>query len=141
MGFDIYGKAPRSKAGRYFGANWGAWEQIARLCLRVAPGSCSQIDEKYWFSNDGFGLNDAGAIALADALDHAINTDAIRYEDALSGQQSAQDRDALLGAVLPDGRQLAFVAPDIIPSGNPWLITRLRDLIAFLRDSGGFEIW
>ena len=27
MGFDIYGKAPRSEAGRYFAANW---ECVAR---------------------------------------------------------------------------------------------------------------
>ena len=47
----------------------------------------------------------------------------------------------MLGLRLPDGRQLAFVAPDMIPDGKPWLITRLRDLVAFLRDSGGFAIW
>ena len=63
MGFDIYGKAPRSEAGRYFGANWCAWHQIARLCLRVAPDICSQFDEKYWFSNGGYGRDNAGAIA------------------------------------------------------------------------------
>ena len=141
MGVDIYGGAPRSEAGRYFAANLGAWEDLAQVCLRVAPGPCSQIDEKYWFCNDGFGLDDAGAIALADAVDQAINTDALRYEDALSGLQAAEDRDVMLGLRLPDGRQLAFVAPDIIPDGKPWLIRRLRDLVAFLRDSGGFAIW
>jgi hypothetical protein len=140
MGVDIHGRAPRSKAGRYFGANWGAWREIAGLCLRVAPDICSQIDEKHWFSNDGYGLDDAGAIALADALDQAVNTDAVRYEDALSGQQTAEDR-ALLRVRLPDGRPLASVFPDMIPDGKPWLITRLRDLVAFLRDSGGFAIW
>jgi hypothetical protein len=88
MGVDIYGRAPRSEAGRYFRANWVEWHQIARLCLRAAPGACSQIDEKYRFSNDGYGLEDAGAIALADALDQAVDTDALRYEDALSDQQT-----------------------------------------------------
>ena len=141
MGVDIYGRAPRSEAGRYFAANLGAWEDLAQVCLRVAPGPCSQIDEKYWLCNDGFGLDDAGAIALADAVDQAINTDALRYEDALSGLQAAEDRDVMLGLRLPDGRQLAFVAPDIIPDGKSWLIRRLRDLVAFLRDSGGFAIW
>ena len=141
MGVDIHGRAPRSKAGEYFAANWGAWGDLARVCLRVAPEVCSQIDEQSWFTNDGFGLDDAGAIALADALDHAIKTDALRYEDALSGQHDAENRSVMLGARLPDGRHLAFVAPGIIPSGNPWLINRLRDLVPFLRNSGGFEIW
>ena len=77
MGFVIYGRAPRSKAGRNFAANRGAWDDLARVCLRVAPEPCSQIDEQCWFCNDGFGLDDAGAIALADALDQAIR-DAMR---------------------------------------------------------------
>ena len=47
----------------------------------------------------------------------------------------------MLGLRLPDGRQLAFVAPDMIPDGKPWLIPRLRDLVAVLPDSGGFAIW
>jgi hypothetical protein len=92
MDFDIYGKAPRSNAGRYFRANWVEWHQIARLCLRVAPDICSQFDEKYWFSNDGLGLDDAGPIALADALDLAIETDALlKYEDELSGHETEED--------------------------------------------------
>ena len=68
MGVDIYGKAPRSEAGRYFAANWTAWRDLAGVCFGVAPSPCSQIDEKFWFSNGGRGLDDAGAIALADAL-------------------------------------------------------------------------
>ena len=32
MGFDIYGNAPRSEAGRYFAANWTAWRDLAGLC-------------------------------------------------------------------------------------------------------------
>ena len=86
MGVDLHGKSPRSEIGRYFGANWTAWRELAGVCFRVAPGPCSQIEEKYWFSNDGFGLDDAGAIALADALDHAIETDALlKHEDELFG--------------------------------------------------------
>ena len=78
MGVDIFGRAPRSKAGRYFAANWGAWGDFAQVCLRVAPEPCSQIDEKYWFCNDGFGLDDAGAVALADALDQATMPSGMR---------------------------------------------------------------
>ena len=112
----------------------GAISQVCASALRREP--CSQFDEKYWFSNDGFRLDDAGAIALANALDQAVNTDALRYEDALSGQQTAEDR--AFQNLLVNGRRLGDVLP--IPEG-PWLIKRLRDLIAFLRNSGGFAIW
>ena len=130
-GFRYLWHGTAKQSGRYFAANWGAWRDLAGVCFRIAPGPCSQIEEKYWFSNDGFGLDDAGAIALADALDQAINTDALRYEDALSGQQDAEDRDFRLDMRLPDGRRLAGVAPDMFPDGKPWLITRLRDWSPF----------
>jgi hypothetical protein len=94
------------------------------------------VPQKYWFCNNGYGLDDSGAVALADALDRAINTDALKYEHALSGQQTAEDR--AFQNLLVNGRRLGDVFP--IPEG-PWLINRLRDLVAFLRDSGGFAIW
>jgi hypothetical protein len=141
MGFDFYGTAPRSHAGRYFGQQRDGWRQLARLCLRVAPGICSQFDTEYWFCNEGYGLDNAGAVALADALEKQIDSDALKYEDALSRQQSAADREVLRRLRLPDGRLLASVMPELIPHGKPWLIRRLREFIVFLRDCGGFAIW
>jgi hypothetical protein len=141
MGFNVYGKAPRSEAGRYFGQQWDGWHRLARLCLRVAPDICSQFDTEYWFSNAGYGLDDAGAVALADALEKQIDSDALKYEDALSGQESAADREVFHRLKLTDGRLLAFLMPEILPDGKPWLIGRVRKFIVFLRDCGGFEIW
>jgi hypothetical protein len=140
VGFDVYGKAPRSDPGRYFGQNWDGWHQLARFCLRVAPDICSQFDTKYWFSNDGYGLHDAGAVALADALKKQIDTDALKYEDALSGQKAAADRKIFRSLKLDD-RPLALAMPDLIPDGKPWLIGMVREFIVFLGDCGGFAIW
>ena len=109
--------------------------RLTGVCFRVAPDICSQVDD--WFCNDGHGLDDSGAIALAEALDRAIETDALKYEDALSGQPTDEDR-FYQTALLEDGRRLCDVLP--MPEG-PWLINRLRDLVAFLRNSGGFKIW
>jgi hypothetical protein len=141
MGYDVYGKAPRSDAGRYFGQQSDGWHQLARLCLRVAPEVCSQFDTKFWFSNDGYGLDDAGAVALADALQKHIDSDALKYEDALTGQESAAERKVLRQVKLRDGRLLTSVMPELIPDGKPWLIGRVREFIVFLRDCGGFAIW
>jgi hypothetical protein len=141
MGFDVYGKAPRTDAGRYFSQQWDDWHELVRLCLQVAPGICSQFDTGCWGTNDGYGLDDAGAVALADALEKRIDSDHFKYADALSGQESAADREVLRRVKLPDRRQLAFVMPEIIPDGKPWLIGAVREFIAFLRACGGFEIW
>ena len=90
MGFDVLGKAPRSKAGEIFATNRSGWREIVNVCFDVAPDICKQLcapahgnlplagpqvrpapgerfDLKFWVSNDGFGL-DSGACALADAL-------------------------------------------------------------------------
>jgi hypothetical protein len=91
--------------------------------------------------NDGHGLDDAGAVALADVLDNAIHSDPLLYEDALSGQQSAVNREVYRRLKLRDGRLYASVMPELVPDGQPWLIKSLREFANFLRDSGGFEIW
>jgi hypothetical protein len=36
---------------------------------------------------------------------------------------------------------MSDVHPEAVPTGKPWLIDSLREFIAFLRYSGGFEIW
>jgi hypothetical protein len=105
--------------------------------VRPAPGE--RFDLKFWVSNGGFGLDDTAAIALADALERAIDSDYLKYANALSGQESAADRKMLREIRLADGRSLADVAPELIPDVN--LIDKIREFAAFLRDSGGFEIW
>jgi hypothetical protein len=141
MGVDVHGKAPRSTAGKYFSTNWAGWSSLVEMSFRVAPGICMQLDRKYWFINDGYGLDDAGARALADALERAIDSDFVRYANALSGQESAAERKRLLGMTTVNGRSLADVSPHLIPDGKPWFIDSLRAFAAFLRDSGGFAIW
>jgi hypothetical protein len=141
MGFDVCGIAPRSDAGRYFSQQWDGWHELVHLCLYAAPGICSQFDTKYWVTSDGYGLDDAGALALADELEKRIDSDYFKYRDALSGQESAANRAVGRRLKLPDGRPLAFVMPEIICDGRPWLITRVREFIVFLRGCGGFEIW
>jgi hypothetical protein len=176
MGVDLQGRCARSDAGKYFSSNWGAWYDMAELCIKIAPEVCARLkppetvlypcnadgtvdrsnphpladrtvtaidpDRPYalWYSNDYWGLNDADARALADVLEASLSSDAVKYQDALSGQRSARDAGKLAGLRLRDGRPLADVMPEMIPSGEPWFIDRLRGLIAFLRDCGGFEI-
>ena len=128
MGFNVYGKAPRSEAGRYFGQQWDGWHRLARLCLRVAPDICSQFDTKYWFSNAGYGLDDAGAVALADALEKQIDSDALKYEDALSGQESAADREAFRRLKLTCRRSARerWAVARISAESIPWSVSMRR---------------
>jgi hypothetical protein len=139
MGFDLSGKAPKSEDGRYFSANLAGWHPIVDICMRVAPNICARCE--HWRTNDGDGLEDDDALALADALQKAVDTGALDYEDALSGQESAALRKQMLTLRVANGQLLAFAAPELLPSGKPELIVMVLEFIAFLRDSGGFEIW
>jgi hypothetical protein len=169
MGVDIYGRAPRSEAGRYFGINWGGWRPIAEHCIEIAPDLCkrmkpptswiSDLDGSstpmaeltvspdvvkdpltLWFTNDYYGLDDADAQKLVDAIEASLSSDAVKYQDALLAQQDQRERAKGKGLKLSDGRLLMDAAPDLLPSGKTWFIEWLQMFAGFLRDSGGFEI-
>jgi hypothetical protein len=70
MGMEILGKR-----GGYFGMQAGGWYDLASYFNLIAPDICASC--KYWYSNDYDGLDVAGAVALADALQ--VEIDAGRY--------------------------------------------------------------
>ena len=71
MGMDVYGKNPSSEIGKYFRNNVWWWRPLAEYAIKTAPEICAPC--KYWGSNDGDGLDAAGAVALADALQAEVN--------------------------------------------------------------------
>jgi hypothetical protein len=71
MGMDVYGKKPTAEVGKYFRRNVWGWRPLADLCLTLCPKQ-TKGDTVSWHTNDGHGLNAAGALALANALDAAL---------------------------------------------------------------------
>jgi hypothetical protein len=69
MGMDIYGNAPRSETGRYFRNNVWWWRPLWEYCENVAADIIPA--DNLGHSNDGWGLDDAGALALAERLRYA----------------------------------------------------------------------
>lgn len=93
MSFDVKGRAPRSKAGEYFGLNVWDWRPLADYVAQIAPelmrksvgedgqppsaayvkylNDCQPFGggkEYGWHTNDSFGLGDADARALGEIL-------------------------------------------------------------------------
>ncbi|MCC0007728.1 MAG: hypothetical protein H6876_06340 [Hyphomicrobiaceae bacterium] len=91
MGMDVFGKAPTSKEGEYFRNNVWWWRPLADICVALAPEICAECE--HWQSNDGDGLKESSAMALAAVLD-------ARLADGTVAKLVA-DRDAWLAA-LPD---------------------------------------
>jgi hypothetical protein len=121
MGFDIHGRKPTGENGKYFGRTIWGWRPIADYCIHVAPEVCAPC--KDWYTNDGDGLDADGAAALAVALQKEVNENrTLAYAARLA---SAEEQNAL--------------DPEEIPGSR--FVRTIGEFIAFLRESGGFEIW
>ena len=75
MGMDVIGREPASKAGEEFCRNIWRWPAVAELCIDTAPQVCAKC--RYWFSNDGDGLDADDATELAMALQMRLNANRI----------------------------------------------------------------
>lgn len=71
MGMDVYGTQPTSKTGEYFRNNVWWWRPLADYVRQIAPEITAAC--VYWQSNDGDGLDAAGARALADRLQQELS--------------------------------------------------------------------
>ena len=81
MAIAISGIKPTGERGKYFRNNIWWWHPLARYCQEVAPEITSAC--RNWHTNDGDGLDAAGALALAEALQKEIDanrTDAYRSD-------------------------------------------------------------
>jgi len=70
MGMDVYGKAPIGEDGGYFRRNVWGWRPLADFCLQFCPEETAGCE--HWHSNDGDGLDAAGAAALAIKLNALV---------------------------------------------------------------------
>lgn len=132
MGMDVYGKNPISENGSYFRNTVTAWPPLAKYCMEVAPEITK--DCKYWYSNDGDGLDADGACALAKKLQAEI--DVGRTLQYMERYARAQKKMPKKPCKYCDGTGLREPVPFF--SFN---VENVQGFINFLKDSGGFVIW
>ena len=111
MGFDVYGRKPSGKEGEYFRRNNWGWSQLADYIRSVAPNIAAKCT--YWYSNNGDGLTAKQAAALADRIDDEIR----------NGRFNLYSR-----------------ARGAVSETEPIDVETVKELVAFLRASGGFKI-
>jgi hypothetical protein len=129
---DVCGRNPSAPEGEYFYASNWRWRLLAKLVTALCPHETSSCE--YWFSNDGDGLGNAEAVALADALERKLR----------SGE---------FAAALCDPNLISNAKPPIAHTLKAWLVSQglheepvvdehlVAEFAAFVRASGGFEIW
>ena len=165
MGMDVYGKNPTAEVGQYFRNSVWGWHPLADYLTAAHPALTAGCT--YWHSNDGDGLDDAGALALADALDLDLaNGTVALYEAERSvylaalpmeecwlcsgtgvrtdeiGVQNGLDkpRDPVTGR---GGCNACSGTGQTEPTERhyPFEVANVAEFARFARHSGGFEIW
>jgi hypothetical protein len=76
MGVDCFGRNPATPEGRYLGCNWAAWRALIDLVRVFAPSESASC--RSWYTNDGYGLDQAGALLLALRLEGQIASGAVK---------------------------------------------------------------
>ena len=159
MGMDIFGRKPTSERGEYFRNTVWWWHPLADYCQEVAPEITSAC--RHWHTNDGDGLDAAGALALAEALQKEIDanrTDA--YARRYASEQEMMPNEpcdicAGTGVLTPGPHRGAGDLKEggikcyrcqgagYVRAGKPLpvLDQNVATFAAFLRESGGFAIW
>lgn len=159
MGMDVYGKNPRTEEGKYFRNNVWWWRPLATYVCEVAPDITAAC--KYWQSNDGDGLDDAGSVALAGRLDAEVKSGRCAiYEKKYTEELEATPNEPCIicagtgtrkavpeiGAGDPKSggvqcnccEGLGFVRPN--STYYPFSVENVEEFITFLRACGGFEV-
>lgn len=151
MGFDVYGKAPKSDLGRCFTTSVWAWRPLWIYCLTVAPEIAGKVKRAQ--SNDGDGLDAGDALALGEVL-------AASVQSGLAEGCAGNFRATVIG--LPD--EVCFYCDGsgirtdteskrecnvckgtgkVRPAGASYRfnVGPVEEFAAFCCASGGFEIW
>ena len=159
MGMDVYGKKPLNETGEYFRNNVWWWQPLATYACEVAPAITAAC--KYWQSNDNDGLDAAGSIALADALQAEIDAGRTLIYD--KKHNSAREAMANVPCDLCEGTGTRMPIPYrgagdptkdglkcngcdatgfVRPSATfyPFSTENVQEFVNFLRACGGFEI-
>jgi hypothetical protein len=153
---DVFGKAPTTEMGHYFRNNVWWWRPLADLCQALAPEVCRGCT--HWHSNDGDGLDENGALALAFVLETRLADGTIGRLLAERERRIAELPDEMCDLCLGAGvrsDKLAIAngwdrglcnACDGKGTVRPWETcypqdeANVRAFVAFLKACGGFEI-
>lgn len=89
MGMDVFGINPTKPQGGHFRRNVWGWRPLAELVCTIAPRIASNC--ACWHSNDGDGLGEDDAKALAKALRRALKSGRVQRLIAKRDRELAQE--------------------------------------------------
>jgi hypothetical protein len=118
MGFDIFGVEPSSKAGRYFRNNIWWWRPLQALIFMTCEDILTVEEARELGYNNGFAYSKEQAEAIAH-----------RLAEIVADEKKFADYESQIKGLLPDIYE------------DSWSRENVVEFVAFLRDSGGFEVF
>jgi hypothetical protein len=93
MGMDVFGVNPKNEKGEYFRNNVWWWRPLAEFVCEKYPDIAEKCE--YWQSNDGDGLDDSDATALAQRIRVDIALGVVKeYETQINEWRASLPREA-----------------------------------------------
>ena len=117
MGFDIYGQAPTSDAGKYFRNNVWWWRPLQVLISITCADILSEVELKELGFNDGYAYSGEKAEAIA-----------ARLNDIAADEKRLVEHKQKALAVLPEVYH------------ECWSKANILEFVEVLKASGGFEV-
>jgi hypothetical protein len=118
MGFDIYGRKPKNKNGKYFRSALWEWPVLHALISETCDDLLDEDELYHMAFNDGVAFTGKEAEAIASRLAEAVKD----KESLASSKGKVMD-------MLGDGFD-----------EEAWSKEGILSFVKFLRNSGGFEI-
>ena len=149
MGMDVYGKAPRSKRGEYLRHSVWWWRPLWTFCEQAAPDIIPQDNLGHF--NEGWGLDEADACALADRLQSLLDSGDVTGDDVIRKAEMHCIMGELCDQFNYTGKRwhhgdhacTKYRVGSLRPQETCYQFSAegVRAFAAFLRDCGGFEIY
>ena len=155
MGMDVYGRAPSSETGTYFRNNVWWWHPLWDYCELIGDGIISP--DNLGHTNDGWGLESLQTQALVQRLEQALTSGHTeRYASAYRSRLAALPLEPCHICAATGARaEPPAIGPGPYPCNAcdghgqvpsfethyPFEVENVREFVAFLKDSGGFEIY
>jgi len=148
MGFDVRGRKPTAPEGKYFHNNIWWWPPLWAYCLEVAPDIAGKVT--YAFSNDGDGLDEADALALAARLREELESGrTAEFERQYMSLKTSELCPVCAGTGVVEKGEGAIACLSCRGQGikhppavdYPFSEENVRQFAKFLENCGGFEIW
>lgn len=135
MGMDVCGRNPTAPQGEYFRASIWRWPLLVNVITTLCPEETSAC--RHWATNEGDGLTDQQALALAEALERKIQTGevALTLCDATIGGNAKLP---VVAAVEAWSRSQGF---EVLHHEAGIDENFVAEFAGFVRASGGFSIW